>query len=117
MAQELTYQNYDSKSLIIYGDKRKFQKKINSIGGRWRSKNNGWFIPVSNTTTLDSLILSFDQNEPAEVTKYRSEDSDTDTESVNSVQNIEEEKPVLEIKEEPLLQNLNESDYQASDED
>ena len=48
MTEELTYQNYDSKSLIIYGDRRKFQKKINSIGGRWSSKNNGWIISASN---------------------------------------------------------------------
>ena len=40
----LQFKHLNEKYFIIYGDKKIYQKTINSIGGRWSFKNNGWTL-------------------------------------------------------------------------
>ena len=98
MTDELTYQNYDDKSLIVFGNKTKYQKNINLIGGRWNSKKNGWIIQTSNKNKLDNLISTLESNT---VKKYHREDSDSESsEDIVPIPDtpvqIEESVPIVE---------------------
>ncbi len=76
MDESLTYQSYDDKSLVVYGDRNKYQKQVNLLGGRWSSKKNGWIVPLTNKNKLDILITG--------EKKYHREDSD-DTEDEDEI--------------------------------
>lgn len=62
MASQLTYQEYNKKSLAVFGDRAKYGKSINSIGGRWNSKlkgdKEGWLVPREKEADLKRLIES-----------------------------------------------------------
>lgn len=103
MDATLTYQNFDDKSLLVYGDRNRYQKQINLLGGRWNSKKNGWIVPVSNKNKLDNLISG--------EKKYHREDSDDSVEEDDNIEELEmpseksipetsidEEKVILEDK-------------------
>ena len=79
MNAELTYKNYDDKSIIVFGDKTKYQKQINLMGGRWNSKHNAWIVPNVNKNKIDNLI----EGHPQKIyhrEEIRSEDESSDTE-------------------------------------
>ena len=56
MDKHLSYQDHDEKTIIVYGDRKKYQKQVNLLGGRWNSKKNGWLVPISNKNKIDNLI-------------------------------------------------------------
>jgi len=79
MNAELTYKNYDDKSIIVFGDKTKYQKQINLMGGRWNSKHDGWVVPNINKNKVDNLI----EGHPQKIyhrEEIRSDDESSDTE-------------------------------------
>jgi len=79
MSVELSYQNYDDKSLIVFGDRRKFQKQINLLGGRWNSRKEGWLLPVINRNKLDGFISSLTPDETSHEKTYHREDSESES--------------------------------------
>jgi hypothetical protein len=90
MSDELTYQENDEKTLIVFGNRTKFQKNINLMGGRWNSKKNGWVLPISNKNKLDSFIKYVKENGVPEIRKYHREDTDNDdSEDETPGENIE----------------------------
>lgn len=104
MDESLTYQSYDDKSLIVYGDRNKFQKQINLLGGRWNSKKNGWIVPLINKNKLDILITG--------EKKYHREDSD-DSEDEDEI-NKDMTNSKIEIQSE---ENIDSDKEPISDED
>ena len=74
MTQELSYQNYDDKSLLVHGNRSKYQKQINLIGGRWNSKQDGWILPLNNKNKLLNIINSTELSS-GEHKKYKREDT------------------------------------------
>jgi hypothetical protein len=79
MSVELSYQTYDDKSLIVFGDRRKFQKQINLLGGRWNSRKEGWLLPVVNRNKLDGFISSLTPDETSHDKTYHREDSESES--------------------------------------
>ena len=79
---EITYQEYDDKNLIVFGDRPKFQKHINLIGGRWNSKKDGWVLPLNNKNKLENFIHSIKENGTLpKLKKYNREEIDSESES------------------------------------
>jgi len=79
MNAELTYKNYDDKNIIVFGDKTKYQKQINLMGGRWNSRHNGWIVPIANKNKIDNII----EGHPQKIyhrEEISSEDDESDTE-------------------------------------
>ena len=100
MSEELTYESYDGKSIIVFGNRNKFQKQINLIGGRWNSKKSGWILPASNKNKLESFISSLVKNEStvSPIRKYSREDEDEDEENQENQEDENElEEPVPEV--------------------
>lgn len=79
MSVELSYQTYDDKSLIVFGDRRKFQKQINLLGGRWNSRKEGWLLPIVNIKKLDNLISSLTTSETTNEKTYHREESESES--------------------------------------
>ena len=90
MSIELSYQTYDDKSLIVFGDRRKFQKQINLLGGRWNSRKEGWLLPTANRNKLDSFISSLTPDENTREKTYHRED-------IGSESNESEKEDILII--------------------
>ena len=104
MSVELSYQTYDDKSLIVFGDRRKFQKQINLLGGRWNSRKEGWLIPVVNKNKLDSFISSLTPSETTNEKTYHREDSEfesdeNETEDILTLEKLPELESNLEKPE------------------
>lgn len=89
MSEELSYQTYDDKSLIVFGDRRKFQKQINLLGGRWNSRKEGWLLPVVNRNKLDSFISSLTSVETTHEKAYHREDSEFESEADDDILPLE----------------------------
>jgi hypothetical protein len=90
---ELTYERYDDKTLIVFGDRDTYKRHINLLGGRWNSKKNAWFVPISNENKLENLIGE---------KIYHREDSDNDEEYLEDETRREEvinEHPPMETQE------------------
>jgi hypothetical protein len=93
MAEELTYQSYNDDSLIVFGNRNKFQRNMNVIGGRWNSRKDGWIVPIINKNKLDNFISSLKKSDDEHVDtrkKYHREDSE--------VEDSDEEETVTESK-------------------
>lgn len=102
MNAELTYKTYDDKSIIVFGDKAKYQKQINLMGGRWNSKNDGWIVPNTNKNKIDNLI----EGHPQKIyhrEEIRSEDESSDTEDEKKPEIIPEVKPISKLSVESEL--------------
>lgn len=79
MSVELSYQTYDDKSLIVFGDRRKFQKQINLLGGRWNSRKEGWLLPIVNRNKLEHFISSLTSEEKNHEKTYHREESESES--------------------------------------
>ena len=104
MSVELSYQSYDDKSLIVFGDRRKYQKQINLLGGRWNSRKEGWLLPIGNQNKLDGFISSLTPDETVHEKKYHREESDSESndsekdDEVIPLEKLSELEPKLEPK-------------------
>lgn len=83
MAEELTYKSYHDDSLIVFGNRSKFQKNMNLIGGRWNSRKDGWIVPLTNKNKLDNFINSLKKTDDIDIDtdtrkKYHREDSEVE---------------------------------------
>ena len=113
MSAELSYESYDDKSLIVFGDRLKFQKQINLLGGRWNSRKEGWLIPSVNKNKLENFIASLNQGEIKQKV-YRREDSESDSPS-ESEDIVPIEKIVSEIKAEDDVKSIHSTDRRTDD--
>ena len=95
MTDSISYQTYDKKSLIVFGDRKKFQKNINLIGGRWNAKKSGWVLPMTNKNKLEAFITSLGNNTTVQK-KYSREDSDNSVDSVDELEDITDIEPVTQ---------------------
>ena len=54
-----TIEEYNEKSYAVRGDRAKWGKQINNIGGRWNGKmkgGEGWTVPKDKKNTLEKLL-------------------------------------------------------------
>ena len=57
--QELTYEDYNKRSIAVRGDREKFSNALKEVDGRWnpRMKNGpGWLVPKEKETELKKII-------------------------------------------------------------
>jgi hypothetical protein len=65
MSEELSYEKYDDKSLIVFGERNRFQKNINLMGGRWNSKltcGSGWIFSLTKRKDVENWIREKSEN-------------------------------------------------------
>ena len=145
--QELTYEDYNKRSIAVRGDKAKYYHLLSTVGARWnpRMRNGaGWLVPKDNQKELDLLIegintrksttstiapsvstspkkvavIANDAKSRKNQTKYRRENSDTDSDndvktghkrsssSSSSSDEDDEEKEEKEEKEDKKCNSL-----------
>lgn len=83
MSDRITYEPFDGKSLLVFGDRDKFQKNMNLLGGRWNSRKSGWIIPLTNKNKLDNFISTLTDSDfvkSPHPKKYHREDSASEEE-------------------------------------
>ena len=73
---DLYYKIYDKKSLIVYGDKEKYQTYIKTLDGNWGTKlknsvHPGWIVPKEKERELKELIKSIKFNNLSSNVKSR----------------------------------------------
>lgn len=55
----LTYEAYTDKNLIVRGNREKYKKQINQLGGRWNEKAKGgagWVVSKDRTNDIKKLM-------------------------------------------------------------
>ena len=66
--QGLRYEIYTGKSLVVYGNREKYESVMKGFGPRWLTKlkndKSGWIIPRENEEKLKELIASLGQSVP-----------------------------------------------------
>ena len=87
--RSITYKTLKKDSLIVYGNKAKYQRFMRNIGGRWNSRirgsEPGWVIPSSNEEILKAYINKVD---PQPVLNT-DDNTTTTTENTATTQNTE----------------------------
>ena len=67
---DITYSNYNKKSLLVHGDRDKYGNKIKEVGGRWNPRvkgDPGWIVPLEKESDLKKLIARIKREEKIEV--------------------------------------------------
>lgn len=93
----LTITNYDEKNFLVFGDRNKYKKQINLLGGRWNSKKNGWIVPIINKNKLEKIIEG-EKN-------YHREDSDNDSEDIEKDESEKDEVDNTDTVSKELFKN------------
>jgi len=73
-ASNYSYEPYNEKFIILYGDKQYFESIVKTLGGKWRAKINAFLIPKNNEDRVKSLLLSLTNDEKLKnmSTKFKS---------------------------------------------
>ena len=66
----LRYADFTKTSFAIFGDREKYDKLVQQIGGKWNPRMKpvqGWYINKERKKELDALIRSLSSSEPADL--------------------------------------------------
>jgi hypothetical protein len=66
----LSYEEYNDRAFVVYGDREKFTKTLRELGGRWNSrlKNGaGWTLPREKEEDLKKIIESLENDKDKQI--------------------------------------------------
>jgi hypothetical protein len=113
MSVKITYEPYDEKSLLVFGDRDTHQRTLNLLGGRWNTRKSGWILPISNKNKLDNFITTLSDLEDGVKTPtlrdhkvYHREDSASEDDEEKTTDDHDRKNAKYKYsKKDPMLYN------------
>jgi hypothetical protein len=110
---DLTYTNYNKKSLLVRGDREKYGNKLKEIGGRWNTRvkgDPGWTVPIEKEGNLKKLIASLKKEEKIEDMRTNAKSNKEQKKYHRAISESENEEKSYDSQRESEKENEKESE-------